>query len=71
MGSNIPLLISSGIVLHHFKKHYNDPNLTPLQKIVQFSDIDNHETWSLFFTGIAIGMKINKAILDAKRDTPE
>lgn len=71
MGSNIPMLISGGIVLHHYKKHYYDPKLTPLEKFVQFSDIDNHETWALFFAGIAIGMKINKAILDAKRDTPE
>ena len=71
MWSNIPMLISGGIVLHHYKKHSYDPKLTPLEKFVQFSDIDNHETWALFFAGIAIGMKINKAILDAKRDTPE
>jgi len=67
MGSNIPMLISGGIVLHHYKKHYNDTKLTPLEKIVQFSDIDNHETWALFFAGIGIGMKLNKAILCAKK----
>ena len=70
MWSNIPMLISGGIVLHHYKKHYNDTKLSPLEKIAQFSDIDNHETWALFFAGIAIGMKINKAILNAKRDKP-
>ena len=52
MGSNIPMLISGGIVLHHYKKHYNDTKLSPLEKIAQFSDIDNHETWALFFAGI-------------------
>ena len=71
MGSNIPIFISSGIILHHYKKHYSDTKLTPLEKIVQFNDIDNHETWALFFAGIAIGMKINKAMLDAKRNKSE
>ena len=56
MGSNIPMLISGGIVLHHYKKHYNDDNLSVIEKFVQFDDINNHETWALFFLGIAIGM---------------
>ena len=67
MESNIPIIISCVIILHHYKKHYNDPKLTLLEKFVQFSDIDNHETWVLFFFGIAIGMKIDRVILNAKR----
>lgn len=47
--SNIPIVIACGIVLHHYKKHYNDPKLTLLEKFVQFSDIDNHESCALFF----------------------
>uniref|UniRef100_A0A6C0LLX8 Uncharacterized protein n=1 Tax=viral metagenome TaxID=1070528 RepID=A0A6C0LLX8_9ZZZZ len=66
MDSNIPIVIACGIVLHHYKKHYNDPKLTLLEKFVQFSDIDNHESWALFFLGMAIGMKINRVILNAK-----
>lgn len=63
MESNIPIFISCVIVLHHYKKHYNDTKLTLLEKFVQFSDIDNHETWALFFLGIAIGMKINMKLI--------
>ena len=66
MESNIPIFISFGIILHHYKKHYNDNRLNQLEKIIQFSDIDNHETWALFFFGIAIGMKINNFILNQK-----
>lgn len=47
--SNIPIVIACGIVLHHYKKHYNDPKLTLLEKFVQFSDIDNHASCALFF----------------------
>ena len=60
MDSNIPLYISIGIVLHHYQKHYNNSKLSKIQKFVQIDDINNHETWDLFFLGIAIGMKINK-----------
>ena len=67
MESNIPIIISCGIILHHYKKHYNGSKLTLLEKFVQLSDIDNHETWALFFLGIAIGMKIDRVILNAKR----
>ena len=62
----IPIFISSIIILHHYIIHYNDKNLNGLEKFVQLSDIDNHETWALFFIGIAIGMKINNGILNAK-----
>ena len=60
MESYIPIIISCAIILHHYKKHYNDTNLTLLEKFIQISDINNHETWALFFLGIGIGMKINR-----------
>ena len=58
MNKNIPFIISAIIVLHHFKKHKNDSNLSFLDKFVQLNDIDNHETWALFFLGIGIGMRL-------------
>ena len=66
MESNLPIFISFGIILHHYRKHYYNNKLNQLEKFIQFSDIDNHETWALFFFGIAIGMKINNAILKHK-----
>ena len=59
----IPFLISCAIVLHHYKNHYNDDRLTLIEKFVQFDDINNHETWALFFLGISIGMKIKRTNL--------
>lgn len=58
MNKNIPLIISAAIVLHHYKKHKNDPKFTLLDKFVQINDICNHETWALFFLGIGIGMRL-------------
>ena len=55
---NIPLIISIIIIIHHFIKHRYDTHLTFIDKFVQLSDIDNHETWALFFLGISIGMSI-------------
>lgn len=52
----IPFLISILIILHHYHKHRNNPNFTTLDKFVQIKDIDNHETWALFFLGIGIGI---------------
>jgi len=37
----------------------NDKHLNFFQKIFQISDIDNHETFALFFLGMGIGMNIN------------
>lgn len=54
----IPLIVSIIIVVHHFIKHQYDTHLSFFDKIVQISDIDNHETWALFFLGISIGMTI-------------
>ena len=56
MDSNIPIYISFGIILHHYQKHYNNSKLSKIQKFVQIDDINNHETWALFFLGIGIGM---------------
>ena len=60
MSHTIPFFISSVIILHHYKKHFNDTELTLIEKFVQFDDINNHETWALFFLGISIGMKMNR-----------
>jgi hypothetical protein len=54
--SYIPLIISLAIILHHFKKHDKNPEFSLLDKFVQVDDINNHETWALFFLGISIGM---------------
>jgi hypothetical protein len=58
MKKNIPFLIALVIVLHHYKKHKNNKKLEFFDKFVQISDIDNHETWALFFIGIGIGMRL-------------
>ena len=54
----IPLLISIVIIFHHYYKHKNDKNLTLFDKFIQIDDINNHETWALFFIGIFIGILI-------------
>ena len=55
---NIPFYIGILIILHHYKKHRNDEGLRFLEKFVQKTDINNHETWALFFFGIGIGMRL-------------
>ena len=52
----IPFIIVFLIILHHYFKHRNDPSLIFWEKIIQPKDIDNHETWALFFLGIGLGM---------------
>ncbi len=56
MNKYIPFVICLLIVLHHYYKHKDDANFSLLDKFVQFNDINNHETWALFFLGIGIGM---------------
>ena len=58
MNYKIPLLISGVIILHHYQIHYDDNELNEFERFVQFDDINNHETWALFFLGISIGMKL-------------
>ena len=55
---NIPFYIGILIILHHYKKHKKDKELSTLDKFVQITDINNHETWALFFFGIGIGMRL-------------
>jgi len=50
MKKNIPFLIA----LHHYKKHKNNKKLEFFDKFVQISDIDNHESWALFFIGMRL-----------------
>ena len=52
----IPFIICLFIVLHHYNKHKNNPNLSELEKFCQFEDINNHETWALFFFALGIGL---------------
>ena len=51
-------IVALSIVIHHYIKHREDENMTTVEKIVQIDDINNHETWALFFIGIAIGLSI-------------
>lgn len=67
----IPLFIALVIILHHYKKHSSNPNFTLLEKFVQIDDINNHETWALFFIGIAVGMLIMKYLLHTKYNTKQ
>lgn len=53
---NISFYIAILIILHHYKKHRNDKDKSTFDKFLQIKDIDNHETWALFFIGIGIGM---------------
>ena len=55
---NIPFYISILIILHHYVKHRKNKYFSTLDKFIQISDIDNHETWALFFFGIGIGMRL-------------
>ncbi len=55
---DIPFYISVLIILHHYNKHKNDKELTILNKFIQINDINNHETWALFFLGIGIGLRL-------------
>ena len=55
---NIPFYIGSLIILHHLIKHKNDHELSIWDNFAQIEDINNHETWALFFFGIGIGMKL-------------
>ena len=53
--SIISFFIALLIVVHHYISHRNDCNMSFQDKIFQLSDIQNHETWVLFFIGIAVG----------------
>ena len=55
---NIPFYIGILIILHHYNKHRKEKGFSILDKFVQIKDINNHETWALFFFGIGIGMRL-------------
>lgn len=57
MFRNIPFYIGILIILHHYYTK-KDKELDTVDKFVQIKDIDNHETWALFFFGIGIGMRL-------------
>jgi len=47
------------IIIHHYIKHRDDKDMTLIDKFVQYKDINNHETWALFFIGISIGLYLS------------
>jgi len=49
----VPLIISAAFVIHHSYIHRDDPNLTESEKMFQIEDIQSHETWVVFFLGVA------------------
>ena len=55
----ILLLISICIIIHHYLKHINNDKLNIVNKFIQIDDVNNHETWFLFFIGIFIGLLIS------------
>ena len=55
---NIPFYIAIIIILHHYKKHKNDKGMSTWEKFVQINDINNHESWALFFLGIGLGLRL-------------
>ena len=59
---NINILICILLIIHHRIKHRNNKKLNKFQKWFQKEDIDNHETFILFFLGIFIGQKYLKKI---------
>jgi len=48
----IPIGIGLGLLAHHYWKH---KELKGWRRIVQWKDIDNHETFALFCFGAALG----------------
>ena len=58
MFKDILLFICILIIIHHYFKHKNDKKKNFFNKIFQLSDIDNHETLTLFLFGIWIGMRL-------------
>jgi len=57
--NTIPFLIGIIIIIHHYIKHKENKKLNMIDKFIQIEDINNHETWALFFIGIGIGTIIS------------
>ena len=51
-----PFIIALLIIVHHFYIHKDDNHLNDIEKWIQYDDINNHETWWIFFVGIGVGM---------------
>jgi len=58
----ILLFISFGIIIHHYLKHIKNDKLNIVSKYFQIDDVNNHESWFLFFIGIFIGLLISMYI---------
>jgi hypothetical protein len=71
--TTIPIAVSVGLLIHHRFKHNNDvyfdnPNpknidgtqFTEADKWFQLTDINNNETWALFFSGVGLGRLTKK-----------
>ena len=59
----LPFVIAIIVIVHHYFIHRKDIHLSTLDKWVQYNDINNHETWALFFIGIGIGIISSKYTL--------
>lgn len=53
--SQASLAVAALIISHHYYAHASDTHLSFIEKFVQWDDINNHETWALFFIGVALG----------------
>lgn len=62
MAKYIFVYLPFAIIVHHYFIHRKDIHLSTLDKWVQYNDINNHETWALFFIGIGIGIISSKYI---------
>jgi purine-cytosine permease-like protein len=50
-----PFIVALIIIIHHYFKHRKHAN-SFIDTIVQYHDINNHETIALFFIGIGVGI---------------
>ena len=51
-----PFLLAILLIIHHYVKHANDAHLTTTEMIMQWDDMNNHETWALVCVGIGVGL---------------
>ena len=54
MKNKIISILINILIIHHYIIHINDDK-SFIDKVFQYSDIDNHETWVLFLIGMLIG----------------
>jgi len=71
--TTIPITVAVGLLIHHRIKHNNDvyfdnpdpknidgSQFTEADKWFQLTDINNNETWALFFSGVGLGRLTKK-----------